>query len=198
MITRHTPETLRAFEDRIAEDFNAGRIRAPVHLAGGCEEQMIGIFERVCREDWVLSQWRSHYHCLLKGVPPERLREDILAGRSIALCYPEYKVLSSAIVGGVLPIGIGVAMAIKREVETCAKVWIFVGDMTAETGAFSECVRYATGHNLPVEFVVEDNGRSVCTDTKESWGRRASPARVTRFSYDLSWPHSGAGKRVEF
>src|SRR5215831_4668840 len=85
MITNHTPDTLKEFEQQIAEDFNAGKIRAPVHLAGGNEEQLIDIFSAVTKSDWVLTQWRSHYHCLLKGVPPERLRADILAGRSITL-----------------------------------------------------------------------------------------------------------------
>ncbi len=214
MITDHTPETLRAFEQQIADDFNAGKIRAPIHLSGGCEEQLIGIFQDVREQDWILTTWRSHYHSLLKGVPPERLREDILAGRSITLCYPEYRVISSAIVGGVLPIAVGIAMAINRERATAGnpdrmhseKVWIFIGDMTSTTGTFAECYRYVCGHDLPVHFVVEDNGRSVCTDTASTWGiddryRMNGVEKshfITRFCYDLPWPHSGAGKRVEF
>lgn len=197
MITSHTPETLRAFERQIADDFDAARIRAPVHLSGGCEEQLIGIFRDVREQDWVLTTWRSHYHCLLKGVPPEQLRADILAGRSITLCYLEHRVLSSAIVGGALPIAVGIATTIKRTGGS-DKVLVFVGDMTARTGVFHECVDYATGHGLPVQFVVEDNGVSVCTDTMETWGRGVLTPWITTYKYQLPWPHSGAGKRVEF
>lgn len=199
MITSHTPETLKAFEATIAADFDSARIRAPVHLAGGNEEELIEIFQSIKSEDWVLTQWRSHFHCLLKGVPEDKLREDILAGRSITLCYPEYRILSSAIVGGILPIGIGLAMAAKRNGGN-EVVWCFVGDMTAETGMFHECVRYADGQKLPIQFVVENNRLSVCTNTLDAWGEISTPDidRVHYYSYVIPWPHSGAGKRVQF
>lgn len=199
MITDHTPETLKEFEAKIAFDFDSARIRAPVHLAGGNEEQLIAIFQNIKEEDWVLVQWRSHYHCLLKGVPEDKLHEDILAGRSITLCYPEYRVLSSAIVGGILPIGIGLAMAAKRNNRN-EVIWCFVGDMTATTGMFHECFRYANWQGLPIEFVVEDNGLSVCTNTIDAWGNNsiANFNGYHIYEYKLPFPHSGAGKRVQF
>jgi len=76
LITSHTPESLRDFERLIAADFDAGLIRAPVHLAGGNEQESIEIFQEIRPQDYVLTQWRSHFHCLLKGVPPERLRAE--------------------------------------------------------------------------------------------------------------------------
>lgn len=197
---QHTPESLRAFERQIAEDFNAGKIRAPVHLAGGNEEELIKLFHKVKENDWVLTQWRSHYHCLLKGVPPEQLRDDILEGRSITLCYEQQRIISSAIVGGILPIAVGIAWAIKRAGSN-EKVWVFIGDMTSSTGMFWECANYAGGHNLPMRFVTEDNRKSVCTPTQLVWGKRTDPSNDIYFEhiyYDLPWPHSGAGKRVEF
>lgn len=197
MITDHTPETLKAFERQIANDFNAGLIRAPVHLAGGCEQILINIFASIHEEDWVFTQWRSHLHCLLKGVPPDQLRSDILAGRSITLCYPEYRILSSAIVGGILPIATGVALAMKRKYVS-HKVWAFVGDMTAQTGIFHECLKYAMGHDLLIHFIIEDNNRSVCTETGEVWGKENTMGLQMKFEYVLPWPHSGAGKHVEF
>jgi TPP-dependent pyruvate/acetoin dehydrogenase alpha subunit len=197
VITDHTPETLRAFEAQIAADFDAAKIRAPVHLAGGNEQQLLDVFQHIREEDWVLTQWRSHFHCLLKGISPTTLREDILAGRSITLCYPEHRILSSAIVGGTLPIGVGIAMAIKRSGGT-EKVWCFVGDMTARAGMFHECKEYAAGHGLPICFVVEDNGLSVCSDTAEAWGKGVLMPWVRSYRYHLGFPHSGAGKRVNF
>ena len=99
-----TKEELIAFENDIAALFNAGKIRAPVHLYHGNEEQIIDVFRNIRPRDWVFCSWRSHYQCLLKGVPASAVRDEILAGRSISLCFPEYRVYSSAIVGGVLPI----------------------------------------------------------------------------------------------
>lgn len=207
---------MREFERQIAADFDAGLIRAPVHLAGGNEEILIDIFRDIRPNDWVLTQWRSHFHALLKGVPPQQLRADIRAGRSISLCYPEYRILSSAIVGGVLPIAVGIALSIKRRRDAIhgkvverdvlvrpaseePQVWCFVGDMTAQTGMWSECVKYASYHGLPVQFVVENNGKSVCTDTAEAWGLDNNPSVLTRFyQYDLPYPHSGAGTHVRF
>ena len=190
---------LKAFEQEIAEIFNRGEIRAPVHLTRGNERQLLNVFKWVKPQDWVLSQWRSHYHCLLKGVPKDRLMLDIKVGRSIALCYPDHRILCSAIVGGILPIALGIAWSIKRSGKD-EQVWVFVGDMTAATGMFSECSRYAWAHQLPVSFVIEDNGKSVCTPTNKVWkGQQLSPGQLFhRYEYDLPWPHAGAGKRVQF
>src|SRR5437868_6423933 len=102
-------EELIAFEEEIAALFNAGKIRAPVHLYFGNEDQIIQIFQPIRRQDWVFCSWRSHYQCLLKGVPKELVREEILAGHSISLCFPTHRIYSSAIVGGVLPIAVGAA-----------------------------------------------------------------------------------------
>jgi TPP-dependent pyruvate/acetoin dehydrogenase alpha subunit len=201
-----TKDELIAFEAEVAAAFNAGKIRAPVHLSGGNEEQLIAFFEEheIGQEDWVATTWRSHYHCLLKGVPRETLMVDILAGKSITLNYPEHRVISSAIVGGVLPIALGIAWAIKSRKKfgldeyDSARVFVFVGDMTTRGGMFHECVQYANGKGLPIKFVVEDNGISVCTPTAETWGLENLGGKVHNYSYNLPWPHSGAGHRVQF
>ena len=75
-----TKEQLVDFETDIANCFNNAMIKAPIHLYDGNEEQMINIFKNVEPEDWVFCSWRSHYQCLLKGVPQEQLKQDILAG----------------------------------------------------------------------------------------------------------------------
>jgi len=211
----YTPQDLIAFEDEIARLFAEKQIRAPVHLAGGNEEQLIRIFrEHVNPQDWVLCSWRSHYHCLLKGVPPEELKRAIVAGRSISLCFPEYKILSSGIVGGTAPIAVGLGMGIRRKQKTefpgrlpwpheYRKVVCFIGDMAAETGGVYESIKYAVNHDLPILFVIEDNGLSVSTDTARAWGRVSlNPARwrgkVLRYEYKLTRPHVGIGQHVAF
>ena len=192
-----TAEELIAFEADIAAEFNAGRIRAPIHLDGGSEAPLIRIFENIKRTDWVLCSWRSHYRALLHGVPPEKVKAEIMAGRSIAMCFPEHRFLSSAIVGGNLPIALGIALGIKRRGGT-ERVWAFCGDMSARTGTFHECAQYACGHDLPIRFIVEDNGLSVCTPTEEVWGTATGWPPTHRYVYKLPFPHSGAGKRIQF
>jgi pyruvate dehydrogenase E1 component alpha subunit len=202
-MTSLTAQDLIDFETEIAEAFNQAKIRAPVHLYSGNEEAMISIFQTIQPEDWVLCSWRSHYQCLLKGVPRERVRQEILAGRSIALCFPEYRILSSAIVTGVLPIAVGIALAIKRT-GGAHKVCCFIGDMTSETGVAHECIKYSENHDLPIQFIIEDNGKSVCTDTRAVWNQPVltyeliqSP-RITFYQYQNRYPHAGAGQRVQF
>lgn len=192
-----TPADLIAFETDIANDFNVGLIKSPVHLAGGNESQLIEIFESIRPDDWILCGWRSHYHCLLKGVPPEKLKAAIHAGRSIALCFPEHKILSSAIVGGICPIATGLGWAIKERKGT-ERVHCFIGDMTGWSGIFQECAHYCEGHKLPVKFWVEDNGKSVCTDTRAVWGKPRGRLSSVRYKYDLTWPHVGTGQWVRF
>jgi len=198
-----TAKELIAFETEIADIFNAGKIRAPVHLYYGNEAQIIEVFRDIHAEDWVFCSWRSHYQCLLKGVPPDEVKAEILAGRSISLCFPKQRILSSAIVTGVLSIAVGTAMGLKRSGEK-ARVHCFLGEMTAETGTFHECLKYSTNHKLPIRFIIEDNGRSVCTDTRETWNQpvltyeNSSHPLVAYYKYKSKYPHAGAGMRVQF
>jgi len=198
-----TEDELIDFEDEIATLFNSGKICAPVHLYSGNERQILDVFRAVRPQDWVFCSWRSHYQCLLKGVPKENVRAEILAGRSISLCFPEHRIYSSAIVGGVLPIAVGTAMSIQRRGED-AKVHCFLGEMTAETGIAHESIKYSRNHRLPIRFIVEDNGKSVCTDTRSAWGQErlsfedSADEYISYYRYETKYPHAGAGERVQF
>jgi pyruvate dehydrogenase E1 component alpha subunit len=196
-------QSLKDFETQVADLFNQGGIKAPVHLSDGSEASLIEIFKEVRSEDWVFCSWRSHYQCLLKGVPPELLLEEIKAGRSISLGFPEYRIFSSAIVGGHVPNAVGAAKAEKLK-KSGNHVWCFIGDMTAETGMAQTSIRYSEKHDLPITFIVEDNGISVLTETRKVWAsdtlrfnERAS-SKVRVFEYKSKYPHAGAGVRVQF
>lgn len=198
----YTKQELIDFETEIGDCFNNSLIKAPIHLYFGNEEQMIQVFQNIKDEDWVFCTWRSHYQCLLKGVPQEQLKKDIIAGKSITLCYPEYKIYSSAIVTGSIPISVGAALDLKRKNQT-GHVWCFIGDMASETGTFFENWKYAVNHDLPITFVVEDNNKSVCTDTRKVWNTETlffqePRAKVIYYQYESKYPHAGAGKRIQF
>jgi len=198
----YSEEELIKFETDIAECFNEGMIKSPIHLYSGNESEIINVFKNINDEDWVFCTWRSHYQCLLKGVPQEVLKSDIIKGKSITLCYPEYKIYSSAIVTGSIPISVGVALDIKRKNQK-GHVWCFVGDMASETGTFFENWKYANNHDLPITFVIEDNNKSVCTDTRKVWNSdklafNCNENKIIYYSYQSTYPHAGAGKRIQF
>lgn len=205
-----TIQELKDFETEIGELFNAAKIRAPIHLYANNEENIMRVFEKIDIEnDWVCCTWRNHYQALLKGIPKELLKEKIMQGKSMILNLPEYKFICSSIVGGIPSIATGIALAAKLK-GTPERVWCWTGDMSAETGAWSESYRYAVAQDLPITFVVEDNELSVLTPTHEVWGTdKWYLSRQNRTHYENThliyykyknekYPHAGAGLRVQF
>jgi pyruvate dehydrogenase E1 component alpha subunit len=193
-----TEEKLIAFEQQIVDIWEAGKITGPVHLSNGNESQLIEIFKRIRESDWVFSTWRSHYHWVLKGLSADYGTELIKQGKSITLCDTDGKFYSSAIVGGTLPIALGVASALKKD-GSDEKVWVFVGDMSFESGIFYEVHKYARNFDLPLYFVVEDNGVSTYTPTEATWNtKRDIPSDVIHYNYESKFPHYGTGKWIAF
>jgi TPP-dependent pyruvate/acetoin dehydrogenase alpha subunit len=198
----YTKKQLIDFETKIGNLFNEGKIHAPIHLYDGNEDEMIEIFKNIKDQDWVFCTWRSHYQCLLKGVDPNLLTEDILQGRSITLCYPSHNIYSSAIVTGNISIATGVAMDIKRKKQE-NHVWCFVGDMASETGAFFENWKYSVNYDLPITFIIENNNKSVCSITNEVWNSKEpffknEKRKIIYYEYVSKYPHAGSGKRIQF
>lgn len=207
-----TKEELIEFETEIGETFNSGKIKAPIHLYHGNEDLIIDVFKDIDIEnDWVCCTWRNHYQGLLKGIPKEILKNNIINGKSMVMNLPEYKFICSSIVGGIPAIAAGIAFSIKLQNKP-NKVWCWVGDMSAETGQFHEAYKYSLNHDLPITFIVEDNKKSVCTPTPDIW-KRAQPyyldseyqggllkqKNLIYYQYtNKKYPHSGAGIRVQF
>ena len=194
-----TSQDLIDFEDDIISHWENGEIRGPIHLSNGNEEQLIKIFSKIGVDDWVFSTWRSHYHALLHGVEPKVLKQKILDGKSITIIDKNSNFYSSAIVNGIIPIALGVSKALKLK-NSKDKVWCFVGDMTFETGLFYEAHKYARNFDLPLNFVVEDNGVSTNTPTSDTWNviQREIPDDVIYYKYKSKYPHYGKGKWVVF
>lgn len=196
--TGYTIESLIDFENRVVNSWENGKIRGPVHLSNGNEQQLLEIFKRIKTSDWVFSTWRSHYHALLKGMDPKFIEDEILQGKSITICNVDEKFYSSAIVGGTISIALGVAQGIKQSNGT-DKVFCFIGDMSFESGIFYEVHKYARNFDLPLYFIVEDNGVSTNTPTDATWKvKRDIPSDVIHYTYKSKYPHYGSGKWVIF
>ena len=193
-----TPQYLIDFESKVRDTYEAGKIKGPIHLAKNNEEQLIEIFKYISPDDWVFVPWRNHYHALLHGVDPEKLFDSIVEGRSMGTNNLEPNFYASSIVGGIIPLALGAALALKTK-GSDRRVWCFVGDMTMETGVFHEAYKYAKKLNLPLQWVVEDNNMSVHTPTEMAWGKKQQvPEGVIYYKYEMSYPHHGTGKWVNF
>ena len=200
-----TVKQLQNFEDKVAKLFKAGKIRVPIHLSGSLdgsyERFLIDLFKGIKPEDYVFCTWRNHMHYLLKGGSKKKLLDEIL-GKETGICGGKagsmhiidhkLRFYSSAIVGGTPAIAVGVAAGIKRKGGS-EKVYCFIGDGGADSGHFHEAYRYGVGHVLPIQFIVEDNNRSVCTNQMERWGSFHYYGDVT---FDSLYPHSGIGEYV--
>ena len=129
----------------------------------------------------------------------------------MVLNLPDHKFICSSIVGGIIPIATGIAMSIKLQNKN-NHVWCWIGDMTAETGSFHEAYKYSVNHNLPITFIIEDNGKSVTTPTSVVWNRAVPYYLSSEYNGGIlkqdnliyyqytnnTYPHAGAGKRIQF
>ena len=66
-MTQTIKNKLINFENKVFEIYERKKIRAPIHLSGNNEDQLIKIFKKIKKKDWVISNWRNHYHALLHG-----------------------------------------------------------------------------------------------------------------------------------
>jgi pyruvate dehydrogenase E1 component alpha subunit len=207
-----TKEELIEFEIEIGNTFNQGKIAAPIHLYSGNEDLIMDVFKEIdIQNDWVCCTWRNHYQGLLKGIPKEVIKENIMQGKSMVMNLPEYKFICSSIVGGIPSIAAGIALSNKLQGKH-SWVWCWVGDMSAETGVFHEAYKYSRNHDLPITFIVEDNKKSVCTPTPDIWNRTQpyyleseykggilKQPNLIYYQYtNEKYPHAGAGMRVQF
>ncbi len=207
MITSLTAKDLVRFEDDMADLFRSAKIHAVVHLHSdeSAAEHMLQLFQDIRPQDWVLGTWRNHWQALLKGVPEAEVRQAILDGKSISLCFPKYRVLSSAIVGGIIPMAVGLAKAAAVR-GSDERVHCWFGDMSAETGSAHESIKYSENFDLPIVFHVEDNNSSVSSDTRGCWGSKVLTYETLQdhpkveYSYYTmkKYPHAGLWERVKF
>ncbi len=161
------------------------------------------ILRGIRQNDYLFASYRNHAHALLKGMPRAELKDAIMKGKSMHPLSSKYRIITSAIVPGQLPMAVGRAMALQRSGGIRECVWAFCGDMAAETGTFHECSKYAENFKLPLVFVIEDNGLSTQTPTQTVWGYHDSfipslRSNTIYYTYKNSFNHQGAGKEAGF
>ncbi len=162
----HTMLQIRFFEDECHRMFAQGLVRGSTHLCQGQEAVVVGACGAVSTVDKMLCTYRGHGAVIAKGAPLDRAFAEIL-GKADGLCGGKGgsmhltdmtvgAVGSFAIVGGHLPIALGVALESqyndRQEVTLC-----FFGDGSTNIGAFHEALNMASVWKLPVIFVCENN-----------------------------------------
>jgi len=161
---------IRMIEEAIAKEYSKEYMRCPTHLSIGQEAISVGVLMHLSDNDYILSNHRAHSHYLAKGGSLKKMIAEIMGketgcchgrGGSMHLVDLEKGFLGSTpIVGGTIPVAVGVALnvALKNEDKI---VVIFLGDGATETGVFSESINFAMLRNLPIIFVCENNFYSV-------------------------------------
>jgi pyruvate dehydrogenase E1 component alpha subunit len=157
---------IRRLEERCAQDYAAGKIRGFLHLYIGEEAIAAGVIPALAPRDSIVGTYREHGHALLRGVPADAIMAEMYGksggcsrgrGGSMHLFSREHRFYGGhAIVGGGLPVAVGIALADKLR-ATRAVTCVFFGDGAVAEGEFHEALNLAALWKLPVLFVCENN-----------------------------------------
>ena len=161
---------IRIIEEKIAEVYSEQEMRCPVHLCIGEEAVAVGVCANLTRDDYVLSNHRSHGHYLAKGGNLKAMMAEIY-GKATGCCQGKGGSMhlidlaagflgATPIVGATIPIAVGAALGTVMRGEKRISV-VFLGDAATEEGVFHESLNFAALKKLPVVFVCENNLYSV-------------------------------------
>jgi acetoin:2,6-dichlorophenolindophenol oxidoreductase subunit alpha len=171
--------TIRRFEDCVHDEFAAGKIPGFVHLYAGEEASAVGFCSQLSARDVIASTHRGHGHCIAKGCDVTAMMKEIF-GRRDGLCggkggsmhiadLAKGMMGANGIVGGGPPLICGAALTAKY-LKTGGVAVAFVGDGGSNQGTTLESYNLARVWQLPVIFVVEDNGYAESTASAWSVG----------------------------
>ena len=184
---------IRRFEEKAAEMYALGKIGGFLHLYIGQEAVAAGAMSVLRPDDYAISSYREHGHCLAKGSDPNRVMAELF-GRRDGLCKGKGGSMhlfdrsvnflgGHAIVAAHLPLGAGAAFAVKYQggdqVTLC-----FFGDGAVPEGEFHEAVNLAALWKLPVVFVCENNRYAMGTAIH----RALAQTEIWRFAETYSIP----------
>jgi pyruvate dehydrogenase E1 component alpha subunit len=162
----HEMMLIRRFEEKAAENYALGKIGGFLHLSIGEEAVAVGVTSHLRQDDYAISTYREHGHCLAKGSDPKRAMAELFGridglskgkGGSMHLFDKSVNFLGGhAIVGAHLPLATGAAFAIKYRGGDQV-VFCYFGDGAVPEGEFHESMNLAALWKLPVIFICENN-----------------------------------------
>ena len=163
---------IRKVQLRIESLYHLDEMKTPIHLCIGQEAVAVGVCANLNKDDYISSNHRGHGHYLAKGGDLKRLIAELYCretgcsrGRGGSMHLVDTSVGhmgSSSIVGGCIPIGTGLALAIQMKKQDRVSI-VFLGDGAADEGVLYESINFAILKKLPVIYLYENNQFSVCS-----------------------------------
>jgi pyruvate dehydrogenase E1 component alpha subunit len=189
---------VRRFEEKCVELYSATKIRGFMHLYIGEEAVAVGAMQALTPEDAIVATYREHGHALVRGVSAGSIMAEMYGkvegcargrGGSMHLFDAATRFYGgNAIVGGGLPLAVGLALADKlqgrRRITAC-----FFGDGAVAEGEFHECMNLAALWSLPVLFLCENNRYAMGTaieryESETDLALKAASYEMTAWSAD--------------
>jgi pyruvate dehydrogenase E1 component beta subunit/2-oxoisovalerate dehydrogenase E1 component len=168
---------IRGFEEKCAELYSAEKIRGFLHLYVGQEAVAVGVMEALEPDDRVVATYREHGHALARGIPAASIMAEMFGkvegcsrgrGGSMHLFDASRGFYGGhAIVGGGLPVAVGLALADKLAGRPNVSVCFF-GEGAVAEGEFHESMNLAALWGLPVLFCCENNQYAMGTALSRS------------------------------
>ncbi|GAA2586594.1 pyruvate dehydrogenase (acetyl-transferring) E1 component subunit alpha [Actinomadura fulvescens] len=168
---------IRRFEERAARAYTEAKIGGYCHLNLGEEATVVGLMSALRPTDYLFTNYREHGYALSKGIEARRVMAELYGrstgvskgwGGSMHMFDAEARLLGGyGIVGGQLPLATGAALAVSYKGGDDV-VMCHMGEGTAAIGAFHESLNMAALWDLPVVFVIVNNGLGMGTTVENS------------------------------
>lgn len=185
---------IRSAEEAIIKYYAGDEMKTPMHMSMGEEAILAGVCHALRDTDYALGTYRSHALYLGKVGETDRFFGELFGkqsgtakgkGGSMHLSCPDKGLLlCSAIVGGTISIGCGVALACQMKNEDRLTA-VFFGDGATDSGTFFESMNYAALEKLPILFVHEDNDLAVHTRKERRHGHLGVERILENFDMDV-------------
>ena len=157
---------IRRFEERSGQLYMQGKIRGFLHQYNGQEAIAVGAISALRDDDYIITHYRDHGHALARGMDPSVVMAELMGkatgssggkGGSMHLFDVAKGFMGGhAIVGGQMPMAVGLALAIKYKGDDRA-VLCFFGDGAVNEGEFHESLNLASLWKVPLLFFLENN-----------------------------------------
>lgn len=171
---------IRRFEESLYRKYREGKIGGYLHRYDGQEALVAGVIPHLKPGDYVLCTYRDHAHAIAMGTPPREIMAELMGratgcaggkGGSMHLIDPERGFLGGdGIVGGPVPVAVGVGYAIKYRGDSAVCVCYF-GDGAMNQGGVHEALNMAGLYKLPILFILENNQYAMGTSVERSTGQ---------------------------
>ena len=183
----------RRYEEKVAEAYALGKIGGFCHLYIGQEAVAVGAIHAQREDDYVMTAYREHVHALQMGIDPVAIMAELFGketgtsrgkGGSMHMFDKERNYLGGhGIVGGQVPLAVGVGWAIKYRKEDRV-IQVYLGEAAVNQGAFHESLNMAALWGLPVVIIVENNRFGMGT----AWERASSLYNIAQKASAYAMP----------